>query len=346
MKAYRSGLVVGKFAPLHNGHMLVVDRAMELCQRVWVVSYSNPELPDYNAERREAWLTACFPDANVLVVTPARLASWLNGIEVPVTPANDDPDAAQREFVATLCARVLGSHVEAVFTSEDYGAGFATHLTRRFRDMDPGAPQVHHVMVDRARSAVPVSASQLRRNLWAHWHFLPPPVARSLVRRIALLGGESSGKTALASRLAEELGTRWVPEYGRALWEAKRGALLYGDMTRIAHEQIGREEAALDAARGFVFCDTSPLTTLFYSRQIFGRAEPELELAAQRPYSVVVLCAPDFPFVQDGTRRDAEFRGQQHTWYENELQVRGVAYEVARGTLAERVRFVRQLLAV
>jgi AAA domain-containing protein len=69
--------------------------------------------------------------------------------------------------------------------------------------------------------ALPVTHVAWRRILWRHWKFLPAPVARTLVQRIALLGGESSGKTALAARLADELDTRWVPEYGRELWEAK-----------------------------------------------------------------------------------------------------------------------------
>jgi nicotinamide riboside kinase len=42
------------------------------------------------------------------------------------------------------------------------------------------------------------------------------------VRRIALLGGESSGKTTLARALAQSLGTSWVPEYGRQRWEELR----------------------------------------------------------------------------------------------------------------------------
>ena len=37
-------------------------------------------------------------------------------------------------------------------------------------------------------------------------------------RRVALLGGESSGKTTLAIALAQALGTVWVPEYGRQRW--------------------------------------------------------------------------------------------------------------------------------
>jgi cytidyltransferase-like protein len=71
---YGVGLVVGKFAPLHNGHLLLVQRAAKLCERVVIISYSNPELPGCDAQRREAWLKACCPSAIVLVVTAERLA--------------------------------------------------------------------------------------------------------------------------------------------------------------------------------------------------------------------------------------------------------------------------------
>jgi HTH-type transcriptional regulator, transcriptional repressor of NAD biosynthesis genes len=345
-KIYGIGLVVGKFAPLHNGHALVVQRALNLCERVVIISYSSPELLGYEAERRETWLRTCFPTATVLVATPERLASWLTGDPAPPIPTNDASDFSQREFVAMLCNRVLGRPVDAVFTSEAYGEGYAAHLTERFRATHPRTSAVRHVMVDHERRTVPISSTELRRNPWQHWNCLPRPVARSLVRRIVFLGGESSGKTALAARLAEELDTECAQEYGRELWEAKKGALVYKDLNLIAREQIRREESAIDVARAFVFCDTSPLTTLFYSLDMFGRAEPELLLAAQRPYSLIVLCAPDFPFVQDGTRRDDAFRQHQTAWYESQLLARGISYVTAYGSLAERAHFVRELLGV
>jgi hypothetical protein len=125
----------------------------------------------------------------------------------PSVPANDAADYDHREFVAMLCNRVLVREVDAVFTSEEYGDGFAAYLTESFRRMNWSSRPVDHVLVDRQRREVPISATELRCNLWRHWEFLPPPVARTLVQQIALLGGESSGKTVLAARLADELDT-------------------------------------------------------------------------------------------------------------------------------------------
>ncbi|HSI61697.1 MAG TPA: ATPase, partial [Candidatus Saccharimonadia bacterium] len=34
-RRFSSGLVVGKFAPLHRGHEMVIRRAMEECDRVF-----------------------------------------------------------------------------------------------------------------------------------------------------------------------------------------------------------------------------------------------------------------------------------------------------------------------
>jgi NadR type nicotinamide-nucleotide adenylyltransferase len=158
------------------------------------------------------------------------------------------------------------------------------------------------------------------------------------------LGGESSGKSTLAQALATHFETRHVPEYGRELWESKNGSLTYEDMLHIAETQVAAEEEASLQAHRFLFCDTSPLTTLFYSQQMFRRVEPKLEELAQRCYDLVVLCAADFAFVQDGTRQDAKFRERQNAWYINELNRRGVTFLQVTGALKERIAQVTERL--
>ena len=134
--------------------------------------------------------------------------------------------------------------------------------------------------------------------------------------RVCLLGGESSGKSTLAEQLARACDTTWVPEYGRALWEQKAGVLAAPRTCGTSPSGRSRwKKRRLRAANRWLFCDTSPLTTLFYSRDLFGQAEPALEALARRPYALTLLCAPDFPFVQDGTRREPEFRNRQHAFY-------------------------------
>jgi NadR type nicotinamide-nucleotide adenylyltransferase len=151
------------------------------------------------------------------------------------------------------------------------------------------------------------------------------------------LGGESSGKSTLAKALGERFGTLHVPEYGRKLWEMRKGALTFEDMLHIGETQVAAEEQAARAASRFLFCDTSPLTTLFYSRHLFERADAKLELLAERRYDLVVLCETDFDFVQDGTRQDASFRERQHAWYLAELTRRGMPFLRVTGTVAERI---------
>jgi HTH-type transcriptional repressor of NAD biosynthesis genes len=54
-------------------------------------------------------------------------------------------------------------------------------------------------------------------------------------------------------------------------------------------------------------------------------ADPQLDVLAGPAYDTILLCAPDFPFVQDGTRRDTEFRTMQHNWYRNVLDQKQIA---------------------
>jgi len=345
VKPFQRGLVVGKFSPLHRGHELVIRRAFEMCREVLLISYSNPEMPGCEAERRERWLAQLFPQAHRLVVTDEWIRQRFPGRNGSATvPRNDAEDSVHRRFVGFLCTEGLGLIADAVFTSEDYGDGFARELTNYFREHNTDATEVRHILVDRARNEVPISGWKIRADVEGHRQWLSRIVYASFVRRVCILGGESSGKSTLAEALATHHGTVHVPEYGRELWESKNGSLTFEDMLHIAETQVAAEdEASLQAGR-FLFCDTSPLTTLFYSQHLFQRAEPKLEELAQRRYDLVVLCAADFAFVQDGTRQDASFRERQNAWYINELNRRGVPFLQVTGGLSERIAQVSQRL--
>lgn len=334
------GLVVGKFSPLHRGHELVLETALERCERVLALSYSSPELPGCDVARRTAWLGALFPSIQHLALDEAAVAllrSRLAGL--PALPSNAAPELEHRVFVARICQLVWGASVDAVFTSERYGDGFAQELTRQL-----GQP-VAHVLVDLQRSQVPVSASAIRDNLELGQRFLSPVVRASFVRRVCVLGGESSGKTTLTRALAARFETSHSDEYGRELWLERGGTLRYDDFSCIARTQLAREQHAAERARIVTFGDTSPLTTLFYCLEQFGRAEPELYALAERGYDLTLLCAPDFAFVQDGTRRDAQFRAKQHAFYERELARRGVAWLPVTGSIEARIATVEKALA-
>ncbi|WP_312318545.1 AAA family ATPase [Atlantibacter hermannii] len=331
MKRFNVGLVVGKFSPLHLGHEALITIARSRCQHVILVSYSLPELPGCEADKRRRWLNTRFPDCRSLVVTPQQAESW--GMTLP---DNLEADSLHRHFTASLCLDILRCKPDAVFTAEDYGDGFAQVLSARF-----GKP-VEHIRTQRLADFPAISGTLIRSDVHQYRHLLAAEVYADFVERICLLGGESTGKSTLTRALAAALNTAWVEEYGRERWEQKAGCLEYNDMLQIALTQIQREEQARPDR--YLICDTSPLTTLFYAQHYFGHADPQLEALSHRPYSLVVLCEADFPFVQDGTRQDAAFQAMQQAWYLQTLSRRGIPFLRVNGPVVQRVNQIIEAL--
>ncbi|QOX23446.1 AAA family ATPase [Escherichia coli] len=325
MKPFVTGLVVGKFAPLHCGHERLINTALAQCEELFIISYSAPEMPDCEPEKRLTWLQVRFPRATVLVLTPELIARY----NLPAIPHNDADADIHRHYVATLCLQVLHCRPHAVFTAEDYGDGFAKVLTKRF------AQPVEHIRLQRPLGDKSPSGTLIRSDLHRYRYMLAHDVYRSFVRRICLLGGESTGKSTLSKALADVLDTAYVAEFGRDYWEEKNGVLTADDLLHIAREQVRREQQA--EANRYLICDTSPLTTLFYTLDQYGHAPQELHQLAEREYSLVVLCGAEFPFVQDGTRQGEAFRARQQAWYEQELSRRNTPYLSVSGSLQERL---------
>jgi len=145
--------------------------------------------------------------------------------------------------------------------------------------------------------------------------------------------------------MAMEMDTLFVSEYGRTLCEKQNNNLTYDDLLRIAKTHVANEELSAGLANVYLFVDTSPLTTLFYSLHLFGLVDPELQWLSQRQYDLIFLCAPDFPFVQDGSREGGHLREHQHQWYVTQLDECRVAYLLLEGDIETRVQKVKHILA-
>jgi NadR type nicotinamide-nucleotide adenylyltransferase len=342
---FHQGLVVGKFSPLHLGHALLIERAIAHCDEVLVISYTVPEYPRCGRANRARWLAELFPGVRALVIDQAELDRLCDGrgLERRSIPHNDEPADNHRHFVGWLCGSLLETTVDAVFTSEDYGDGFATALTSYFASRGYDL-QVAHVCVDRDRVQVPMSGTAGRADPHAARAALPAAVYADFVQRVAILGAESSGKTTLSRALAERFATAAVPEYGREHWQARHGALTFEDMLQIGQVQADLEDAAARRAQRWLFCDSTPFSSVFYSQHNFGRVDARLVALARRPYDHVFLCAPDFGFVQDGTRAGRAFSERQHQWHLEELARRRVACHVLSGSLAERIAQAEAIL--
>ena len=162
--------------------------------------------------------------------------------------------------------------------------------------------------------------------------------------RIAVVGGESSGKSTLIAGLGRRYGEPCVAEYGRTLWEQRGGRLDYGDLRTIGIRHVADEDAAVARSRRCVFVDTTPLTTLWYSLDGYGSADPQLIELSWRRYDLTLVCAPDFAFVQDGWRASADFRLRHDRWIRAVLRARGVDYVEVRGPVADRLAQVAELI--
>jgi len=168
------------------------------------------------------------------------------------------------------------------------------------------------------------------------------------LRRIAILGAESTGKSTLAAALARRHKTLWVPEYLREFVDTRQRVPFEDDQPAIARTQLAREDAmaARPDAHRFLFCDTTPLMTAVYSRVYWGRVPPDLlALEAAHDYALTVVAAPDLPWVPDGLQRESEaVRLRVHAQLLAVLGERGVPFVMVAGALEERVARVEESL--
>ncbi|HTO03427.1 MAG TPA: AAA family ATPase [Opitutus sp.] len=162
------------------------------------------------------------------------------------------------------------------------------------------------------------------------------------VKRIAVFGTESTGKTSLAEKLAAHFDEPWAPEFVREFWDLRGGKIAASDLGTVALGQIANEDAALAAARRMMFCDTELLTNVLWADVLFPGQCPEwvrreADLRAGE-FSLYLLCDTDVPFVPDPQRcfPDEAERLKGRKLWRSTLETRGLPFVEIRGDWATR----------
>ncbi|MEV4809908.1 AAA family ATPase [Micromonospora avicenniae] len=327
-REFRHGMVVGKFYPPHAGHHALIEAAAARCAAVTVVVAPSRRESIPLAERLH-WLR------EVHAGTP-----WVRFVgrydDHPVDYA--DP-AAWDAHCAVFREAVGDRRVDAVFSSEAYGV----ELARRF-DAVP-------VTLDLDRRDLPVSGTAVRADPVAYWRWLAPPVRAWFVRRVVVVGAESTGTTTMAAALAAHYGTAWVPEYGRELTARKLARLRdrrpeatvfdvtwdRDDFLEVVREQQAAEDAAARSGGPLLICDTDARATAVWEERYLGSTSPAVREAARRPSLYLLTDHRGVPFTDDGLRDGAHLRAWMTDRFRAELAGCGVPVLELTGSHEERL---------
>ena len=243
-KKYKNGLCLGKFMPIHNGHIHMIREAAKQCETVHVMVCSRMCEP-IEGFKREKWAKEVFKDnPNIKII--------LCEDENPQYP-EDHPDF-WNIWRKTVYSRI--PKLDVVFGSEDYIDPFGKALG------------IMGVIVDKDRITVPISGTAIRMNPFDNWGFIPNVVKEEYRLKVAIVGPESSGKSTLCHELGKRLAGSILGEYGRWYTENKVLAkdLNPCDFYHIAGEHHQNILTAEDSAdkhvnQKYIFIDTEAIVT-------------------------------------------------------------------------------------
>ncbi|MEQ1964182.1 multifunctional transcriptional regulator/nicotinamide-nucleotide adenylyltransferase/ribosylnicotinamide kinase NadR [Xenorhabdus khoisanae] len=291
------GVVFGKFYPLHTGHIYLIQRASsqvdelhvvlcydEVRDRELFINSSMSQQPTVSDRLR--WLLQTFKyqknihihafDEQGMEPYPNGWETWSKGVKVFMSAKGITPEYIYSSEAQDVCRYKEHCGIETV-------------------------------LIDPQRSFMNISGSQIRQAPFRYWEYIPTEVKPFFVRKVAILGGESSGKSTLVNKLANMFNTTSAWEYGRDYVFSHLGgdemALQYSDYDKIALGHAQYIDFSVKYANKVAFIDTDFVTTQAFCKRYEGKEHPFVQaMIDEYRFDLVILLENNTPWVADGLR--------------------------------------------
>ncbi len=316
----QNGLVLGKFMPLHNGHLALIDFALKQCEKLYILVCANDSIEPIPGLLRLQWVQQTFGQhPNIEICYTAE--------KIPYTSYSS-------RHISKLWATFIKSKfpdLSVFISSEKYGNYVAEYLG------------IRHQIFDEARMIIPVSATQIREKPLTYWNFIPQAVKPFFVKKICICGTESTGKSILTEKLATSFNTCFVPEMAREI-PKKSEDFTVEDLYEVARLQAQEINRKVEAAHKIIFCDTGLDATKVYGSYFFG-ATPQFEywIEEANQFDLYLLLSGDVPYVQDGTRLPENKRNEMHHLHYQHLKSKDIHLEIITGDWEQRFNQAKDL---
>lgn len=158
------------------------------------------------------------------------------------------------------------------------------------------------------------------------------------MKKIVVVGPESTGKSSLCEALAEHYQGLWVREFAREYLTEHGTDYSFEDLLTIAKGQLALEDAATALAvregTPYLFFDTDMQVMHVWSTFVFGKEHELVEQErARREYNMYLLACPDLPWTRDHLREypDLETRDKLYQVYKEILKNQHTPWAEVRG---------------
>jgi HTH-type transcriptional repressor of NAD biosynthesis genes len=339
------GLFFGKFAPLTTGHIAAITKAATMVSQLFVILCWDQKFQDELSDdlsgrmtlrNRLWWLRDSFKhidNIHVSFVDESQIQSYPDGSEAFTGLVRDE-----------LLYNFGVSHIDKVFSSEViYEDYFSTHWS-----------DSEHVLIDPEREFVHISATMVRSNPYYYWDYLAPAAKKHFVKKVCIIGVESTGKSTLTINLANHFSTQSVEEVGRTICEAEyhfsEDMMNIEDYEYVAMQHKVKERNAAKTANKVLFSDTNNLITLFSAQCMLKHSEMLYDMAKAEKYDLIIMLDTDVPWVYDPLRLNDTDEKRQSTFehLKSLCKSTGQEYILVSGTYDERfhksVNLVKNLL--
>lgn len=149
-----------------------------------------------------------------------------------------------------------------------------------------------------------------------------------MLKKIVVIGPESTGKSTLCEELARHFETNWCPEFAREYLLTNGTDYNFDDLLAIAHGQIAMEDEYIERienqslplleAGGHIplFIDTDMYVMKVWCEFVFGKCHRYvLDQIVKRKYDLYLLCNTDLPWVKDELREYPDLKTREKLFY-------------------------------
>ena len=332
---YNVGMYGGSFNPLHLGHVDCIIQAANMCRELYIVLSVGYKRNEIDARIRYRWLY--------------RLTKHIGNVTIiMLEDSAETKEAYTEEYWQGDAEKVkaqVGKPIDVVFCGSDYDENSFWNKCY---------PESELYIFKRNE----ISSTELRKAPYKHFDWLPNVVKPYYVKKVLLMGSESTGKSTLTINLANRFNTNYIDEAGRDISERSGTDLLMlsEDFTEILLQHKLNEIKAVENSNKVLFIDTDALVTQFYMSFL---DDPGIEknralsdaIDALNRYDLILFLEPDVEFVQDGDRSEVirDDRKKYSDRIKELLRSHGKQFVSVSGSYQERyeiaVRAVESMLS-